>query len=102
MGVRNVCIDLSPRWGESYRICCLKQIRKKVKKFGKRHVIRHRTRKKRYVEMQGKENRYMEWYAKAEKRIEEKIKIMNLYGKLRNIAAEMAKEKDIKEREKKV
>ncbi|GFR22771.1 hypothetical protein TNCT_424964 [Trichonephila clavata] len=32
------------------------------------------------IEMQGKENRNMEWYTKAEKRMEEEVKKMNLWG----------------------
>ncbi|GFY48537.1 hypothetical protein TNIN_498291 [Trichonephila inaurata madagascariensis] len=53
------------------------------------------------TEMQGKENRNTEWFLKAERRMEEKIKKMNLRGELRYIDAENAEEKDIKKKEKK-
>ncbi|GFY76307.1 hypothetical protein TNIN_213851 [Trichonephila inaurata madagascariensis] len=53
------------------------------------------------TEMQGKENRNTEWFLKAERRMEEEIKKMNLWGELRYIDAENAEEKDIKEKEKK-
>ncbi|GFY16821.1 hypothetical protein TNCV_4338221 [Trichonephila clavipes] len=53
------------------------------------------------IEMQGRENRNMEWFSKAERRMKEEIKKMNLWGELSYTDAEMAEEKDIKERKKK-
>ncbi|GFS56789.1 hypothetical protein TNIN_315341 [Trichonephila inaurata madagascariensis] len=53
------------------------------------------------TEMQGKENHNTEWFLKAERRMEEEIKKMNLWGELRHVDAENAEEKDIKEKEKK-
>ncbi|GFT61646.1 hypothetical protein TNCV_4050371 [Trichonephila clavipes] len=49
------------------------------------------------IETQGKENRNMEWCSKAERRMKE-IKEMNIWDALWYTDAEMAEEKDIKER----